>query len=210
MPLRLLNRLILMNQSTSDVEASTSVVSNDGETSTWGLNDKHMWVFPLSGPITDSRHQTIDHGREEKWPPTIQRGDEKWHGTWRGESWWIMNYKCITNERGTEVGRGLRTAQRRFIHHSSNKTGGSALSHPKRKRYARRRWIPQTRSRWNKDSLVCGRGCQSVVRSVSRYWVSRVSETNVLKGGKTLGFGELWYLEACPANKQHHYSWDRM
>lgn len=127
MPLCLLNRFILMNQCTSDVEASTSVVSNDGETSTWGLNDKHMWVFPLSGPITGSRHQTIDHGREEKWPPTIQKGDEKWHGTRRGESRWIMNYKCITNERGTEVGRGLRTTQRCSIHHSSNKTGGQRV-----------------------------------------------------------------------------------
>lgn len=42
MSLHLLNRFILMNEPTSDVEASTSVVSNDGETSTWGLNDKHM------------------------------------------------------------------------------------------------------------------------------------------------------------------------
>lgn len=37
MPLRFLNGFILMNQSTSDVKASTSIVSNDGETSIGAL-----------------------------------------------------------------------------------------------------------------------------------------------------------------------------
>lgn len=39
--------------------------------------------------------------------PLIQKEDEKLHGMWRGESRWIMNYKCITNE----PSRGLRTAR---------------------------------------------------------------------------------------------------
>lgn len=40
--------------------------------------------------------------------PLIQKENEKLHGMWRGESRWIMNYKCITNE----PSRGLRTARR--------------------------------------------------------------------------------------------------
>lgn len=39
--------------------------------------------------------------------PLIQKEDEKLHGMWGGESRWIMNYKCITNE----PSRGLRTAR---------------------------------------------------------------------------------------------------
>ena len=58
------------------------------------LNDKHMWVFPLSGPIIDSRLEK----RIEKWPPWYKRRMKNDTGVWRGESRWIMNYKCITNE----------------------------------------------------------------------------------------------------------------
>lgn len=101
------------------------------------LNDKHMWVFPLSGPITGRQTASNRSRLDERRPGEMTRGNdtkggwEKWQrveeggGEGRGgggEGRRIMNYKCVTNEGSVEVGMALWTTP---SINSSNKTGGS-------------------------------------------------------------------------------------